>query len=141
MAGMQMMLVPACYISGVKRRNESETIFTTIILNEFIIIICVCVCVCVRARARVCVCVCVCVCVQIAEWSPVGDSPGVRLNLTGFEDEPTKTTAIGIFPAVVKVVVVLVSRLAAVWCTCQTENISNRKSIVRSCVSQTFDLT
>ena len=89
--------------------------------------VCVCTCVCVRARACVCVCVCVwvcvCVCVhvcvrarvyeQIAEWSPMGDSPGVRLNLTGFDEEPTKTTPIGIFPAVVKIVVVLVSQLAA----------------------------
>ncbi|KAL8624081.1 hypothetical protein ACOMHN_019503 [Nucella lapillus] len=44
---------------------------------------------------------------KIAEWSPNGDSPGTRLNLTGMGEEGPKTTQYGIFPQMVQIVVVL----------------------------------
>lgn len=48
---------------------------------------------------------------QIAEWTPAGDSPATRLNLTDEEDEANKNLQYGIFPDLVKIVVVLVSAL------------------------------
>ncbi|XP_076450364.1 glutamate receptor ionotropic, kainate 3-like [Babylonia areolata] len=44
---------------------------------------------------------------KIAEWSPNGDSPGTRLNLTGVDEGLARTTQYGIFPQLVKIVVVL----------------------------------
>ncbi|KAK7486433.1 hypothetical protein BaRGS_00022357 [Batillaria attramentaria] len=45
---------------------------------------------------------------KIAEWSPIGDSYLTRLNHTGFDVDPKRTTQSGIFPQLVKIVVVLV---------------------------------